>query len=82
MKVVCITTVHKVFNPTTLTIGKVYEVKNMNNNSSAPTLFKDYYNGVDDSGNKSWMLKDLFIPLREYRKKKLEKLNNEYNMYK
>jgi hypothetical protein len=74
MKLICIDNLsrnNKLFQlQVDLTIDKVYDVVKIDN-----IYYRKYYYVNDDRGKKSSYSKDRFITLKEYRKRKLRKLN-------
>lgn len=87
MKVICIATTTLAH----FTIGKVYEVTEIIHDGYVPrdkdselysgysltqVIDPHYYTGVGDNGYVNWFFKKNFITLKEYRKRKLEKLKS------
>lgn len=73
MKVVCIDTEECGLE---ITKGKIYSVlcvKIFHKDDFGESL----YEIRDDNGSLCYPIKNRFVPLKEYRKQKLEKLNNE-----
>jgi hypothetical protein len=68
MKIKCITNIN------TLTIGKIYDIINYNNDGG--------YIIINDNGYEFWYPKEWFKPLSEIRNEKIDKLlEDESKMY-
>lgn len=71
MKIVCISNSGSI-NYINLTVGKVYEVLDIHKFEDKKQAF---YTIRNDLGIRYWYQVDLFTPLKEIRKQKLQKLN-------